>query len=92
LVVVPLAGKRATTFRYGLPPTVVTRDAQGWHYQLVLQKQPGQTQHIAVQILLPPSAVLLASSIAPTTTLDQILTFDLTLTTDQTLDITFQAP
>lgn len=92
LVVVPLAGKRATTFRYGLPPTVLTRDAQGWRYRLVLQKQPGQAQHVAVQILLPPSAVLQASSIAPATTLDQILTFDLMLTTDQTLEITFQAP
>src|SRR5262249_5862310 len=39
--VVPLGGQLQVGLRYRLPPAVLTQDAQGWHYHLKIQKQPG---------------------------------------------------
>jgi hypothetical protein len=39
--VIPFGERRDTVFRYRLPTGVLTRDEQGWHYRLRVQKQPG---------------------------------------------------
>jgi hypothetical protein len=91
-LVVPRGGQRATAFRYRLPPTVVTRDLQEWHYHLKLQNQPGQAQQVSVQLLLPASATVVATSAEPSRSTGRVLTFEIDLRTDRTLDVVFQTP
>lgn len=89
-LVVPRGGQRTTGLRYRLPPAVLTRDLQGWHYHLKLQNQPGQAQQVSVQLLLPASATVVATSIEPSRRTERVLTFDIDLRGDRTLDVAFR--
>jgi hypothetical protein len=90
LLVVPRATEHQVTFRYYLPPTVIEQDGHVWRYRLRLQKQPGQEQRAVVQILLPPMAALVATSPQVASYANQIVTFELTLNTDQAIHVAFQ--
>jgi hypothetical protein len=85
--------ERQTIFRYRLPATVLTQDAQGWHYHLILQKQAGiDTLPISVNVALPPTATLISASSTPAVRVDQTLSFNFALTQDQRLDLNFRLP
>ena len=90
LIVVPRGGEQKATFRYRLPPTVIVQEGSLRRYRVVLQKQPGMQQQVSVQILLPPQAKLIASSTPPTRYTHPIISFELDLTTDQLLELSFQ--
>ena len=92
-LVIPPGQQLQTVFRYRLPATVLTQDAQGWHYRLMLQKQAGiDSLPVTVSVALPPAATLISTSDTPTVGVDQRLSFSLMLTQDQQLDLTFRLP
>jgi len=91
--VLPQQAERQTVFRYRLPAAVLARDAQGWHYHLALQKQPG-TDGLPVRVRVrPPEGATLISATAPATKeVDGTLSFNLVLDQDRQLDVTFRMP
>ncbi len=92
LVVVPRQAKHELTFHYNLPPSIVSHEGNLWHYSLLIQRQPGLRQQAAVQILLPPDTVLVSSSQPTKPKGGQVFTFELPLTTDESLELTFEKP
>ena len=89
-LVVPFGGERETVFRYRLPAAVLTHDAQGWHYRLKIQKQPGTDAiPLTMTLRLPPGASLLASAPDSTASGDGAFSFALRLDRDQTIDVRF---
>jgi hypothetical protein len=91
LVVVPLGGQRETDFRYQLPATVLSQDAQGWHYRLKIQKQAGtETTDCVVHIRLPVSATLVSASEPHADESEDLLRFEMQLNQDRTIDIVFR--
>src|SRR5262249_10775171 len=75
-LVLPPGAEHQTVFRYRLPATVLTQDAQGWHYHLKLQKQAGiDGLPILVNVALPPKATLISASSTPAVLVDQTLSF-----------------
>jgi hypothetical protein len=92
LIVVPRQSVHELTFRYNLAPSAVSHEGNLWHYRLTIQRQPGLRQRADVQVLLPPGAVLVASSPPALPKGGQIFTFALSLATDESLELTFQKP
>ncbi len=75
-LVVPFGGEHRTVSRYRLPPQVVTQDAQGGHYQLTIQQQPGrETPVFQVRVHLPEGAELVSTSRVPDMRAGQTLFF-----------------
>ena len=90
-LVVPIGGERQTIFQYRLPATVLSQDADGWHYHLVLQKQAGTQQiPISVTVRLPPSAQLTSTSHYSAAMNDQKILFQFNLGQDRQLDVIFR--
>lgn len=88
--VISFGETRDTVLRYKLPTTIVTRDAQGWHYRLRIQKQPGTlATSFSVSIKLPVGASVLHASPALATTGRQQAQFVGKLTSDILIDINF---
>jgi len=71
-------------------PTAATRDAKGWHYQYLLQRQAGSQWQLHLQMMLPPCAAMmhrsggLLSNNKQTATLTQPLTVDMSVGIDYT--------
>jgi len=69
-------------------PGAATKDAKGWHYQYLLQRQAGARWELHLQITLPSCAVMkskwsgLASSIRPSVKISQSLSKDLAIGAD----------
>jgi hypothetical protein len=77
--------------RYRLPAAVITRDAQGWHYRLRIQKQAGTgAVPFAINLWLPPGATLVGAFPLPAARTGGSLHFAGRLSEDQTITITFQ--
>lgn len=74
LVVVPRGGQRQVTFRYALPAIARAADG-GYRYTLRLQRQPGQRDDTTVKLLLPPGSALGATSLPPSSSDGQIVSF-----------------
>jgi Protein of unknown function (DUF4012) len=92
-LVVPFGQEREKTFRYRLPPTILTKDGQTWHYRLTLQKQAGITAlPVLLKLRLPPQASIVSTSVPPAATAGQTMSFRLNLDRDQQIDIAFQTP
>jgi hypothetical protein len=89
--VIGFGERRETSFRYRLPASVLTRDAQGFHYRLQVQKQAGTAAiPFAVDIKLPPKATIDATTPGSATRNDRSLHFAGNLTTDQSIEVTFR--
>jgi len=89
-LVLPPGSERETVYRYRLPASVLTKDEQGWHYRLMLQKQPGvDTLPLTINVALPPSAELASASTTPTMRADRTLTFSFKLSGDQQFELNF---
>jgi hypothetical protein len=90
-LVVPHGEAREVGFAYRPPAAVLARDAQGWHYRLKLQKQPGTgAVPFAVSLRLPPGAQVVAASPAPASESNGVLTFQGRLDADQSVSVTFR--
>jgi hypothetical protein len=91
LLVVPAGGERSMSYGYELPDQVLTQNDQGWRYLLRVQKQAGRESiPLVVQVLLPDGAVVVDTSYQPHRQEQQILTFEMPLDTDKTLDVVFR--
>jgi hypothetical protein len=90
-VVVPFGEQRVTSLRYRLPASVITRDAQGWHYRLRVQKQAGTgALPLTIDLRLPPRAALIEAIPLPAARTSGSLHFTGSLAQDRTFEITFQ--
>jgi hypothetical protein len=79
-----------TRFEYDLPQVVQADDGQH-SYTLLIQKQGGTAAAPAsVTVTLPPSANLLTATPPPKTIEANTLTFDLQLSTDILIEITYE--
>jgi Protein of unknown function (DUF4012) len=69
-------------------PAAATKDAKGWHYQYLLQRQAGAQWHLHLQVILPSCAMMmgksggLVSSNTQVATLTQFLKEDMSLGLD----------
>ncbi|NJP05198.1 MAG: DUF4012 domain-containing protein [Chloroflexaceae bacterium] len=90
-LVVPPGGVRETVLRYQLPAGVLRAQADGWHYQLKLQKQAGQEAiPVQVEVLLPATAQVLDTGGLGAVKDGNQLQGTLQLNHDQTLDVSFR--
>jgi hypothetical protein len=89
--VIPFGQQRDTVLQYRLPAAVLTRDAQGWHYQLHIQKQAGTgALPFAVDLRLPARATLVDAVPLPAARTGGSLHFAGSLSEDQVISITFR--
>ncbi len=92
-LVIPPGQTRRSFFRYRLPDNVLAHDAQGYHYQLTIQAQPGApAAPTSVRVRLPRGAALVSASPAPAARDGQELVFQATLARDIDLDLRFAMP
>lgn len=90
LSVLPAGERTEITLVYDLPSSVVQRDAEGLHYQLLMQKQPGVPQREVAVDLVFPEGYRLASTSMPVARLQgQRASFAFRLTGDTVLDVQF---
>ena len=91
-LVVPHGESRAVGMTYRPPAGVLTRDDQGWHYRLKLQKQAGTgALPYSVRLRLPPNAQVVSASPAPAASANGELTFAGRLDVDQVVNVTFRS-
>jgi len=84
-LLVPGGESRAVRFTYRLP------DWGMGHYSLLVQKQAGtDAVPCAVHIVLPEGAAVLSSSPVPRAREDRVLSYDLDLRVDRSLELTLQ--
>ncbi len=84
---------RDTVLRYALPPAIVRRDADGSHYHLSIQKQPGTVAApFAVELKLPAGARIASASPAPAGKSGQTVRWAGMLDADQAIDVIFTTP
>lgn len=82
--------KLEATYVYDLPPGLVKERDGEWHYRLELQKQPGTTDTpVTVTVVLPDGATLTGSQPQPTSTDGAVITFQVSLTRDRTISLTY---
>lgn len=55
-------GQTRTITLVWMAPTVATKDAKGWHYQYLLQRQAGTQWQVHLQVTLPSCAVMIGKS------------------------------
>jgi hypothetical protein len=81
----------AVSFHYNLPSTVLRSEGDKRVYQLQIRKQAGTAGNTAtIQVTLPPGAMLVAATPRPSTTSGNVLIFDLTLTSDGFISVTYE--
>ncbi len=90
-LVVPSGERLDSGFSYLLPASVVQRDGDVMRYRLLVQKQPGTlAPALTVTIQLRPGATIVAAEPAPTWIEGDRLRFELTLETDQSIEVAFR--
>jgi hypothetical protein len=90
-VVVPFGQQRMVSLRYRLPAAVLTRDAQGWHYRLRVQKQAGtDALPLTIELRLSARATVVAAIPLPSARTNRTLHFAANLAQDRTFEVTFQ--
>ncbi len=89
--VVPPGEARDVQLHWQLPTGIVTHDQDGLHYRLTVQKQSG-TPAILLRVVvdLPPGAHVVESIPQPAGIQDGTISFDLSLATDQQIEIVFR--
>jgi len=89
--VLPPGEKRDVGLAWQLPAGVVQDEAGAWRYQLHVQKQSGsQSIPLRVVVSLPPGSRLVEAMPAPTAFQIEQVIFDLSLATDQQIQVAFQ--
>jgi hypothetical protein len=82
---------RQVKWAYSLPSAVAAQGQTSSHYHLLVQKQAGtQALPLTVKVSLPPGARLVASRPAPKPAGAGQLIFELSLQTDQSLDVWYR--
>lgn len=90
LVLEPEEG-RDVRLAWRLASGMVHQEADGWHYQLLVQKQSGTLSiPLEVAVSLPPGSRLVSAEPEPYVVQDDALAFQLVLAADQHIDILFQ--
>jgi len=89
--VVPPGEARDVQLRWQLPQRIVYHDQDGFHYRLTVQKQSG-TPAIPLRVMvdLPPGAQVVEAVPQPAGVQDGAISFDLSLATDQQIEIVFR--
>ena len=89
--VVPAGEARDVQLHWQLPIGVVTHDQDGLHYLLTVQKQSGAPAiPLRVALRLPPGAQVAKAVPEPAGIEDGALVFDLSLATDQHVEVVFR--
>lgn len=80
-----------TTFQYQLPNDLIKVTDLGQHYRLDIQKQAGTwANHLHVTIHLPQGHKLIRATPQPTQIKDNELIYQMSLQTDQQIDVIFE--
>ncbi len=89
--VLSTGAERQLRFEYRLPGRVVRRGPDGYHYSLVLQKQPGTLAVPAhVKVTLPPWAQIVSAEPEPAVVNGGAVEYWLALSTDQSIELRFR--
>lgn len=89
--VVPPGEARDVQLGWQLPMGIVTHDQDGLHYRLTVQKQSGTPAvPLTVVVQLPPGAQVVEAIPEPAGIQDGAVSFDLSLATDQQIEIAFR--
>jgi hypothetical protein len=89
--VLPPGEQRDVGLVWQLPAVVVQDEAGGWRYQLHVQKQSGaQAVPLRVVVVLPSGSQLVEAIPAPTAFQAEQVVFDLSLATDQQIQVAFR--
>ncbi|MEM7031522.1 MAG: DUF4012 domain-containing protein [Chloroflexota bacterium] len=80
-----------TSFHYQLPDSIIQVTDGGQHYHLDIQKQAGTwANDVEVSIQLPQNYTLISVTPSPSQIRNGLLIFELSLQTDQQIDVIFQ--
>lgn len=80
-----------TEFRYRLPGNLIRATKYGQHYHLRVQKQAGTwANDLQVNVQLPQNATLISAVPPPSQINKGLLAFELSLQTDQQIDVIFR--
>ncbi|MCB8966625.1 MAG: DUF4012 domain-containing protein [Ardenticatenaceae bacterium] len=87
----PWGQQLATTFQYQLPPGIIHDEANEHIYRLMIYKQPGtRPQTIEIMVELPANAMLVSSTLTPTSVVGSAVSFVTNLETDMELMISYR--
>jgi hypothetical protein len=93
LFLLPPQESIALDYVYSLPPDTAHFVEDHWEYSLYLQKQPGTlAPPIEVTITLPEEVQLLDSQPLPSSQQERVITYQLSLKTDQEINISYTIP
>ena len=70
-------------------PTAATKDAKGWHYQYLLQRQAGTRWQLHLQMTLPSCAVMIGKSGGLLSSNKQVATLTQSLEEDMSLGVNY---
>jgi len=88
--VLPPGEEREVRLAWRLPPGIMAREGEIWHYHLLVQKQSGTGAiPLRAMLTLPPGARIISVSPGPAEITGDVVAFALSLTTDREIDITF---
>jgi hypothetical protein len=86
------ATRKEIHFAYEPPPEIVRREADGYRYELLIQKQPGaDTTPVEVNISLPQGAEIVSSEPDPVNVEEARIRYTFDLSTDRKLVLTFRS-
>jgi hypothetical protein len=86
------AERKEIHFEYGPPLQVVRREADGYRYELLIQKQPGtDATPVEVNVSLPQGAEVVSSEPDPVNVEEARIRYTFDLSTDQKLVLTFRS-
>jgi hypothetical protein len=89
--VLPPGEQRDVGLAWQLPADVIQNEAKGLRYQLLVQKQSGAPAiPLRVTVALPPGSRIVETIPVPTSVQANIVIFDLSLATDQYIEVAFQ--
>jgi hypothetical protein len=84
------AERKEIRFEYEPPPKVVRREADGYRYELLIQKQPGtDVPPVEVNVSLPQGAEIVSSEPHPANIEEARIRYTFDLSTDWKLVLTF---
>jgi len=86
------ATRKEIHFEYEPPPEIVRREADGYRYELLIQKQPGtDATPVEVKVLLPQGAEVVSSEPDPVNVEEARIRYTFDLSTDRKLVLTFRS-
>jgi hypothetical protein len=85
------AERREIRFEYEPPPEIVRRQADGYRYELLIQKQPGtDATPVEINVSLPQGAEVVSSEPDPVNIEETRIRYTFDLSTDRKLVLTFR--